>query len=241
VINEAMARRFWPDGDPLGQRIDVGPGPRAATLTIVGIAGDVRPVLQDAGAPQIYVSYLQQPEPSISLMVRGLPGSTPPVDAVKRAIWSVAPRQAMFDLRPLAELVAGPLRHQRTIATLLGAFAGLALVMSLSGIYTVVSYLTSRRTKEIALRRAIGARPYDVLVLIAGQTFRWAAAGIVAGIGAAIAASRSLGAIINGVVALDATTVVLVCAAYFVVVALAMSMPALRALRLDPAAALRAE
>jgi ABC-type antimicrobial peptide transport system permease subunit len=245
IVNEEMARRAPVGESILGRQIRSGEGPRDATRTIVGVVGNVRPMFQVGDVPQIYVPLLQQDEPSVALLVRTRSGaaapSSPPIDAVKRAIWSVVPQQAVFGVEPLPEVLSGRIADHRAVAMLLSGFALLAFVMSVAGVYTVVAYLVSRRTREIALRRAIGARAGDVLVLLAGPTFRWAAAGIGAGIAGAVAASRSLGAVVTGVIPLDGMTLLVVCGAYLLVVAVAMGVPALRALRLDPATALRAE
>jgi ABC-type antimicrobial peptide transport system permease subunit len=124
---------------------------------------------------------------------------------------------------------------------LLSVFAVLAVVMSAGGVYTLINYLTSRRVKELALRRAIGARAADVFALLAGATLRWTLAGMAAGVIAAVASSRALRAGLAGVTTLDVTSVLLAGVLYFVVVGGAMCVPALRALRMDPATALRAE
>jgi predicted permease len=241
IVNEALARRYFPGRSPLGQQIRSGPGPRAATMTIVGVVGNVRPMFQQADEPQIYVSVLQQDEPSVALIVRAGENRPLSVKAVKQAVWSVVPQQAVFGVVAMADLVAGSMADHRAVATLLGSFALLALVMSVTGIYTVVTYLMSRRTKEIALRRAIGARGVDMFALLAGPAVRWTLAGVLAGALGAVAAGRVLRAALAGIVPLDALTVVLISALYLVVVAVAMSVPAIKALRVDPATALRAE
>jgi putative ABC transport system permease protein len=241
IVNEEMARRFWPGESAVGRRIRAGQGPRAANLTIVGVVGNVRPVLQTGAVPQIYVSYLQQNEPSISLLVRRAPGATVSPDAVKQAVWSIAPDQPLFDIRPMTAIVSQLSAAPRTVALLLGSFALLALFMSATGVYTVVSYLMSQRTREIALRRAIGAGARDVLGLLAGQTFRWTFIGLVTGVAGAFAGSGALRAAVPGVVQVDPAAVLLVGAAYLAIVALAMCLPALKALRVDPAAVLRTE
>jgi ABC-type antimicrobial peptide transport system permease subunit len=113
--------------------------------------------------------------------------------------------------------------------------------MSMAGVFSVVSYLTSRRHREIAVRRAIGAGNADVMWLLSGQTFRWILAGLIVGVGGGVLASRALRATVTGLVDLDVTTVAVPIAAYLVVAAIAMIVPALRALRIDPASALRSE
>lgn len=175
------------------------------------------------------------------LLLRPQAGAAMPIDAVKRAIWSVEPRQAVFSIRTMDELLAQSVQGHRVVAMLLGAFAALAFVMSIAGIFAVISYMTSRRVKEIALRRAIGAQPSDVIRLLAGQTFGWTLAGLAAGAAAATLASTALRATIPGVVPLDAPLVAIPSVAYLAVVALAALLPALKALRIDPASALRAE
>lgn len=240
MVNEEMARRFWPGASPIGREIRAGQGPRAATMTIVGVVGNVRPMFQRGDVPQIYVPSLQQSEPSIFLLVRHGPRPAS-IEAVKQAIWSVQPQQAVFSIRPLTEIASAPIQDQRVVATLLGSFAALALIMSCAGIYGVVSYLTSRRVKEMAIRQAMGATKRDVVGLLAGQTFGWTIAGLLAGVGGAVAASGALRAAVGNVGQLTATTVIGVAAVYLVVAALAMSVPAIRALRLHPSSALRAE
>jgi putative ABC transport system permease protein len=241
IINESLARQYWPGESPLGRQIHSGLGPREATMTIVGVVGNVRPLLQSGDAPQIYVSYLQQSEANVALLLRSRPGPAVPVESVKAAIWSVEPRQAVFDIRSLDDILWRSMQGQRVIAALIGAFAVLAFVMSVGGIFTVVSYLTSRRVKEIALRRAIGASNSDVMWLLAAQTFRWAVAGMAVGVAGAFLAQGALRAAVAGVVQLEPSFVAGVAGAYLLIVAAAMTAPGLRALRVDPAAALRAE
>jgi hypothetical protein len=131
-------------------------GPRMATMTVVGVVGDIRTIFQPGDEPQIYASSLQQNEPSVLLLVRPAGSTQLPLDAVKCAIWSVEPRQAVFSIRPMDELVAERAMLQRAVAAFIGGFALLAFVMSITGVYAVVTYLISRRVKEIAMRRAIG-------------------------------------------------------------------------------------
>jgi putative ABC transport system permease protein len=240
IVNQSLARLCWPDGHAVGQRIHGGVGPRETTMTVIGVVGDVQIPLRPGDAPQIYVSYLQQSEPNMAVMVRGRT-SLPPIDAVKRAIWSVEARQAMFDIRALDDLVAQSAQGHRVLAELVGSFAILALAISVAGVFTVVTYAIARRIREIAVRRAIGAGNVDVVWLLSRQTLRWSIVGLIVGTAAAVAASRALGAIVPGLVSLDAPIVLTVIAAYVIVITLAMSVPVRRALRIDPATALRAE
>jgi putative ABC transport system permease protein len=241
IVNEEMVRLHWPGENPIGQRILAGSGPREATMTIVGVVGNVRPPFQTSDVPQVYVSYLQQAEPSMFVLVRPKTGRPVMVDLIKRAIWSVEPRQAVFAIRPLDEMLAQAVQGPRIVTTIIGSFAALAAVMSIAGIFAVISYLTSRRLKEIALRRAIGAQTPDVLWLLAGRTFLWTLIGLAAGAGGATLASGAFRAIVPGLLPLDLATVAWTGAGYLIVVAIATILPSLQGLRVDPASMLRAE
>ncbi len=178
---------------------------------------------------------------NITLLVQSAAGAVVPIDAVKQAIWSVSPDQPVFDIRPMSAVVRRSTAQPRLIAQLLGGFALLALLMSIVGVYMIVSYMISGRAKEVAVRRAIGAESLDVLKLLAGQTVRWTLAGLALGVGGAIAASGALRGALTGLGHLDVPTVGAVSLLYLGIVVLAVCIPAARALRLDPAAALRAE
>jgi hypothetical protein len=241
IVNREMARQFWADGNPIGRQIRAGEGPRAATMTIVGIVGNVRPPFQTGDVPQIYVSYRQQSEPNIALIVRTRPGSPAPIAALKQAIWSVEPKQAVFGIVTMEEALSGATTNQRAITVLIGGFAALALAMSVSGIYTVITYLVSRRVKEIAVRRR-HRRDQPRRAVVAGRPHADVdRRGLDRRRRGAIAASRGLRAAVVGVLPLNATLLTSISAAYLAVVVLAIAVAARGALRIDPAAALRAE
>ena len=241
IVNREMAQRFWPDGNPIGAQIGAGEGPRAATMTIIGVVGNVRPLFQIGDVPQIYVSYRQQSEPNMAFVVRATPGFDPSIAAIKQAIWSVDSRQAVFGIDRLESLLSEATASQRAIASLIGGFSALALAMSISGIYTVITYLVSRRVKEIAVRRAIGASSGDVMWSLASSTLRWSIAGLTVGVVGAVASSRALRAAVAGVLPLDATLMAVLTTAYVIVVVVAVAAAARGALRIDPAAALRGD
>jgi putative ABC transport system permease protein len=247
IINEDMARRFWPDQNPIGQQIRTGVGPRSRVATIIGIAGNVRPPHQLETVPQLYMSYLQQSEPGITLLVRPSTGMTVSADSIKRAVWSVVPEQPLYDIRPFEDVIARWMATPRLLTRLLGSFAMLALVMSTLGVYTIVSYLTARRSKEVALRRAIGATPRDVLRLLGLPTLRWTVAGLIVGLVAAVGATRVLSSMAvqfnmpQGAILLAPSMVVITSVLYMIVVGVAVLVPATRALRIQPGTILRAE
>ncbi len=241
LVNEELVRRHLAGRAPIGQRIRAGSGPRDATMTIVGVVGNVRSVGQPEDVPQLYVSYLQQAEPNMFVLVRAAPGATPPVEAVKRAIWSIEPRQAVFSVRAVDEMLSQSLQGSRAVINLIGTLAVLATTMSMAGVFAVVSYLLARRQKEVALRRAVGATGSDVVWLLSSQTLRWTLGGLVAGVAAAVATSRALRATVPNLTELGIPLLATTCVLYLVVVVAAMLVPAVRALRIDPATALRAE
>jgi len=193
-------------------------------------------------SPQIYVSNLQQYEPNMNIAVRASAGSRISEAAIKKAIWSVSPEQAVFNIKPMSTLVRGSLAEQRYFAILLGAFACLALFMSAGGVYTVVSYLVARRTHEIAVHIAIGAQARDIVRLVSGPTLRWTVMGLVAGMTATVALRDLLRAAFNGVKETDPMLLSALAVFYLLVAASAMCVPVSRAVHaLDPASTLRAE
>jgi ABC-type antimicrobial peptide transport system permease subunit len=187
------------------------------------------------------VSYLQQAEPNVTLLVRSTAGLAVPVESIKQAVWRVVPEQPLFDIRSMADVVERPMTEPRLIARLLGAFALLALLMSTLGVYTVVSYLTARRTKEVALRRAIGADSLDVMRLLGIPTLGWTLVGLTLGVGAAVAAARLLRTVVLRDARVDVPTIVAIAVLYVIVAGIAVAVPAARALRIQPAHVLRAE
>jgi ABC-type antimicrobial peptide transport system permease subunit len=178
----------------------------------------------------------------MNILVRTLPGSGVTAEAIKKAIWSVSPEQPVFNIQPLSRVISTSLAEQRYIAMLLVGFAGLALFMSATGVYTVVSYLVTRRTHEIAVRMAIGAGAGDIVRLVSSQTLGWTVAGLVVGVAVTIASSGVTRTALRGVSQLDASTMMALVVFYLAVAGCAVCAPVARALRfLDPAAALRAE
>jgi putative ABC transport system permease protein len=175
------------------------------------------------------------------LLVRTAPNSRVPVDAIKQAVWSVVPEQPLFGIRPLADAVEQAMSQPRVVARLLAAFAFLALLISTLGVYTVVSYLTARRTREVAIRRAIGADSLDVVRLLALPTLAWSSAGLVVGVIAAGPTADVLRSVVLGIARFEASTVAGIAAVYLCVVAIAVAVPAIRALKVEPARILRAE
>ena len=242
IVNEELAHRAWPGQQAIGQRVRAGEGPRAAWMTVVGLAGNVRPAMQLEPIPQVYVSYMQQPEPNMGLLLRSREGQPLPLAAIKEAVWSVAPDQALFGVRPLPDILASMTDEpRRSLAILLGSAALMAVIISGAGMFTIVTYVTVRRRREIALRRVIGAGIRDVLRVVSVPTFRWMCVGLAAGLVVTIAAAGILRANFAGVAPNEPGLLLSVGLFYLAVGSAAMCVPVLSALRDDPAAILRCE
>jgi predicted permease len=242
IVNEELAQRLWPGQEAIGRELTAGDGPRAARMTVVGVVGNVRPALQLEPIAQVYVPYLQQPEPNMTLLVRPRQGRPVPMAAVKQAVWSVQPDQPLFDVRPLRDVVDSMTAEpRRGLALLLGTVAMLAVIVSGAGMFTLVTYVTTRRRREIALRRVIGAGLADVVRLVSITTIRWTCVGLAVGVAAAVATGALLRANFAGVAPTSVGVFAIVSVCYLAIAAAAMSAPAIGALRDDPAAILRAE
>jgi putative ABC transport system permease protein len=244
LVSEGLARRYWPNRDPLGSRITFGdPADSASTwMTVVGVVGDVRqdgPV--DPAYPQIYVPLAQVSSRGLLVALRTEGDPLAMVPSVRQALASVDPTLALARIATMDDRLAGTLARPRVNALLLAGFASTALLLAALGIYGVIAYSVVQRARELGIRIALGARRDDVLRLVLRQGMTPVAAGLVLGLGGAAAASRVLQSLLYGVAATDTVTYGAV-AAFLTVVAMAASyLPARRAARSDPMMALRAE
>jgi len=239
IINETLARRYWPDGtDPIGHRLRVG----RFSLEIVGIVGDVKDAaLSKQSAPAIYSSYLQISEPKMSLVVRTPGDPAGMIRAVKQQIWAVDRDQPIYNIRTMERVVADSQSSSRFTLVLLAIFAGVALALAALGIYGVISYAVTQRTREIGIRVALGADRRDVLRLVVGQGTGLAIVGAGAGLAGAYGVTRAIASLLYGVSARD-PWVFGFAAVFLTVVAMAASyVPARRAMAVDPNIALRWE
>ena len=199
IVNESMARRFWPPAQALGKRIVWG----GRLLTVVGIAGDVHvATLETAVNPTIYTALYQidrGPTTNAVFIIRARSAASELAPAVRQAIWSVDNGVPVFDLRTMNEVVARSLAARRFTVSLLSGFAVLALVLAVVGLYSVLSYAVTQRTQELGLRLALGAAPGQLLRLVIGDGVRLACIGLTIGILLAIALSRSMAQLLYGV------------------------------------------
>lgn len=256
LINEAAVRQFWPEGGALGARITMGKPfvPELADAQprrIVGIVKDVREVGLDEDVPPIVYIPIGQLNPQMALLfVRLLPASlvvsternaSGLLKGMQREIWAVDPQLPITGVASMEEIVARSVGGHRFNMVLMSGLAFLALVLAGLGIYGVLSYLVSQRTREIGVRMALGATAGQVLGLILRQGLVAVGAGVAIGLGLVIAGTRVLRSLLVGVSATDPLTFVMAAAALTTVALIATSIPAQRASALDPLRALRKE
>jgi predicted permease len=239
VINETMARRGWPEGDPLGRQVRLGSD---LVVTVVGIVRDTRHVNVDSLPPAaMYFAHGQFPLAAMWITVRaaGDPASLGAV--IRREVAALDPSLAVAGLRPLTHLVTDSTAEPRLIVLVFAMFASAALVLATIGLYGVVSYTVSQRSREIGVRLALGEAPRRIVRAVLGQGVRLAAVGVVSGGVAAYAAAGVLRAILFETEPTDAATFLAIGGLLMVVAIAASVSPARRASRVDPITALRSE
>ncbi|HUJ28186.1 MAG TPA: ABC transporter permease [Myxococcales bacterium] len=238
MVNEAWVRRFFPGKDVIGQRIRLDSKTHGDWRTIVGVESDAREKGLDTPAPPVYYfAAAQMPPDQMMLVVRGPVA----VAALAQTLARVEASQPVDEVKPLGDILASSLATRRFPLQLLGAFAALALLLSALGIYGVTSYAVAQRTKEIGLRMAIGASPGGVMRMVLAATLRVVLAGLAVGAAGALAGARVLAAQLYAVSPRDPPTYLLAAGLLGAVALLASGLPALRAARVDPISALRAE
>ena len=243
VVNEALVRRDFSGTDPIGKRFHLE-GSDTTFATIVGVVSDIRnfgPYQEPR--PEIYWSVHQSGfGTTIPIVVRVERGDPALVAAsVRAAIRSVDPTAAVAEVERLTDVVAGSVGRPRFYATLLAVFAGVAIVLAVSGIYGVMSYAVAQRTRELGIRTALGSSPPRTVRLVTGQGAVLIALGVAIGIGGGVGATRLLQGLLYGVSPLDTTTWALATIALATVGMLAAFVPARRASRVDPLIAMRVE
>jgi putative ABC transport system permease protein len=240
IINEALARKYFPKADALHKRITFDdPRKDPKWITIVGIVGSIRHRGLDLDPqPEYYVPQAQVPVRSMVLAVRSAQDPRTLTSAIRREIQSIDPDQPIANIRTLETVTADSIAPRRISVVLLGAFAGIALLLASVGIYGVISYLVVQRTHEIGVRMALGAQRRDVLRLVVGHALKLVGIGIVIGLLLSFLSTRALSTLLYNVEALDAMTFVFVTITLAAVALLASYIPALRATRADPMIAL---
>ncbi len=242
VINESMARRFWPDYprglDPVGQHILVGDNRNG--LEIVGIAKDVRERgFATEASPELYLPYHFHPLQTAGILVRTIGDPRHLMNAIRRQVWAVDPDQSIGAIGTMDELLESSVGQQRLTLLLLASFAGMALLLAAVGLYGLIAYSVVQRTQELGIRRALGAQRLDILRLVISHGLGLTVAGVALGILGAFELTRLMTGLLFRVSSTDPAAFAGV-ALLFLLVALAASyIPAWRATRADPMAALR--
>jgi predicted permease len=246
IVNEALARQYWQDADPVGQRIRLGSGRTllngASDLAIVGVVGDIRSDGFDAAsAPHIYLSEPQAPAYGSVVYLRTAADPGTLGEAIRREVQAVDPGIPVFAIRTMDDVVARTLAARRFALELLGVFAAVAFLLAAIGIYGVMAYTFSRRIGEIGLRMALGAQRSDILKVVLGEGARMVVFGVGAGLIGSVLLTQFLETMLFEIKPTDPITFGVITTLLCVVALLACLIPAQRATRVDPLVALHHE
>ena len=238
ILNENLARRLWPDRDPIGQMINLGSGTK-----VIGVVANVRhSTLEESGGNEMYFNYHQGADwNAMEMVVRSTRPPQSLVPEVRAALAAHDPGLPNAEFYPLERLVDNAVAPRRLITRLLGFFSTLALTLAALGLYGVIAYSVTQRTQEIGIRMAIGAQRADVLQLILVDGLKLVALGVALGLAGALALTRVLHSLLFGVTAHDPLVFAVNAALLLAVATIACLLPALRATRVDPMVALRSE
>ncbi|HKS10236.1 MAG TPA: ABC transporter permease [Pyrinomonadaceae bacterium] len=243
LVNQAFAKRFFPAGDVLGKRVGFGcEEAEGLCRTIVGVVGSIRQEsLTDAVTAELYVPSAQMPMNSVTLFVRTNADPLSLVPAVRSQVLTIDKNQPIYNVKTLDQRVSDATAVSRSMTVLFSAFALLALVLGLVGIYGIVSYAVTQRTQEIGIRMAVGAQARDILQLIVRHGLVLVLTGVALGVAGAFAVTRFLATLLFGITPTDTLTFVVVSAIFFAIAMFASLIPARRATKVDPLTALRYE
>jgi putative ABC transport system permease protein len=242
VISESTATALWPGEDPLGRRVRIGDHASGPWRTVVGIAGNVRHA--SLAAPPTLQMYLPQSQVTDSYLVLTVRSAVAPaslVPQIRSVFQATDPAVPIYRVATMGDLVGKSVAERRFVMRVLGAFAALALLLAAVGLYGVVSYTVSQRTREVGVRLALGARRVDILRLVLQSGLMTVAAGLVLGVAAALVSMRFMRALLFDVSPADLPTIAVAVSALTVVAILAHLVPARRATAVNPVVALRQE
>ncbi|HEX5437811.1 MAG TPA: FtsX-like permease family protein, partial [Gemmatimonadaceae bacterium] len=249
VINQAMAQLYWPGESAIGQRFELGGGAGPGWVTVVGIVRDVRHAsLQAAPQPQMYLPHAQfrmwdshAAVGGMTLVLRTTGDPAQLAAAVRREVRALDRNVPVSDVRTMDQVVSSSIARPRFMTVLISLFSGVALALASVGLYAVMTYAVSRRTHEIGIRMALGARESEVARMVVAQGLALALAGIVIGLVGGVALHRLMESFLFNVSATDPITLIGVSVLLAAVACIACYMPARRAMRVDPVIALREE
>jgi putative ABC transport system permease protein len=248
IINDAAAKRFWPNENPLGKRITIGMGQevklygKPVSREIIGLVGNVKhEQLKDDFLPEMYVPAWNLPAPSMMLIVRGSAAPESLINSMRQAVLTIDPDQPIRRAQTLEAAIARTVAPLRFVAVLLALFAGLGLTLAIIGIYGVMSYAVAQRTQEIGVRMALGAQYHDVLKLVMGHGVILVMFGIGLGLVCGLTLTRVMASLLFAVKPTDLTTFAVVSIIQAIIAMVACYIPARRATKVDPLVALRYE
>jgi putative ABC transport system permease protein len=243
IVNQAFAKRYFANSDPLGKRVGFGcEESEGLCRTIVGVVGNIRQEsITDEVVPEMYLPATQMRMHGMTLLVRTTSDPRDLARSVRNAVLAIDKNQPVYEVKTLAQRVDEGVAASRSLTLLFTAFALLGLILGAVGIYGIVSYSVTQRTHEIGIRMALGATARNVLSLIVKNGLALVLTGIVIGAGSALMLTRFLATLLFGVQPTDSFTFLVVSAVFFVIAMIAALIPALRATRVDPLIALRYE
>jgi putative ABC transport system permease protein len=247
LINATAARLYWPGDDPVGRTIRYYPREASPSIRIVGIVGDVRSMGPNTPPPPaVYVPYEQAPRPAyegrtMTFVVRARGNPIDLVPSARAAVGSIDSALPLANVRPMSVVVAAATGQPRFTTVVMSIFAALAFFLAALGLYGILAYAVEQRLREIGVRIALGAGSREIFRLVIGNGMGMAAIGIAVGVPAALALTRLMGGLLSGVESTDPATYVAVVAMLAVSALMASYLPARRATRIDPLAALRAD
>jgi putative ABC transport system permease protein len=240
VINETMARKLWANQDPIGQHVRTGPNASGPWTTIVGVVGDVRHGgLEDVPQPELYITYQQGPPVAPFIVLRTTTDPSQIAETVRAEARRIDKNLPLYDMRTMSTLRSESVSTRRFVLLIVGAFGALALGLAAIGVYGVMSLIVGERTREVGVRLALGAEPSQLLRMIVMQAAKLAAVGVVIGVLVALPLAPLLDSQLYGIHSLDPMTFTFVPVVLLAIAAMAALVPARKAMRIDPLAALR--
>lgn len=241
VVSARMAAEVWPNQNPVGKRIQLLDPDTVGLRTVVGVVSDVRESPESEPQPQMYYPIHEEAPSQVALVVRGVLPEREMLAALRTAVREVDPDQPVFAVRTLTDLMSSSLTTRRSNTTLITAFGALALLLAVVGVYGVVAYGVTLRTRELGIRAALGARRTDLVRLVLGEGMWLAAIGVSIGLIGTLALSRVLQSLLYGVGASDPVSIASAAMVLLLPVVVATLIPARRAARLDPVDVMRTE
>jgi putative ABC transport system permease protein len=242
MVNEAAVRALWPRDTAVGKRVALGQNDWGDGGEVIGVVSDVRSrALDTAPMPEVYLPLAQSYQPGARLFVRSDLDTNALVAAVRREVRTLDPNVPLSEIKTMRGRLDDAMWRTRVSVWLLGAFAGLALLLTAIGIFGVMAQAVAQRTPEIGLRMALGAEPRDVMALVLQRAGAVTAAGLVIGIAGALGLTRAMTSLLYGIRPADPVTLISAAALLGFIALAAGYLPARRAMRVDPLTALRAE